>query len=582
MARLRTNSTSITQIDEIPFEEHECFVELPPAERAIYMELETHLESLEMNSKSAQRSKKQITGDRQNRMQKVLQESASGEEALLKCCSHFDLTSDSSTAVETVDKIIALRESEKQKLEQEMIDSLTAALRHRKLIVDYQPDWMSVTVTEKGEKRDALGVYLGQVENNAGVPHGADEEVNDRVKEIMKQAESNFLVRPLLTQRDCDFFPDEEGYDSVEEGNNAGKSKQKTKREKKTPSKEELYEKKQILHNHMVVVRSLAKELCGRYRSLRYIQHIRRYQEEVERFKCPACDNAELSVSDVGVLSCCGHAGCLSCLRNQAADGHCVVPLCTARVSPSHVVAADTFGGAMDESTGKYGRKLSAVTDKVKRIVEEQGDRVIVFCQFGEWGGALLCLLFSLFLYPLCGSLTLVIFRADDLSAKVKEALASAGIKALEVKGTVTQQISTIAIFQKDEPAKGDPRVLMLKLDDEQSAGLNLTHLNHAVFVHPLLAGSQQEYDAYETQAIGRLRRFGTSNCLQKLATPSFSRIISSCNFASFFFLFHCSGQKKTVHVWRFLAKDTIDTTIFSQRSGRSIVAPEEDNSERN
>jgi hypothetical protein len=51
--------------------------------------------------------------------------------------------------------------------------------------------------------------------------------------------------------------------------------------------------------------------------------------------------------------------------------------------------------------------------------------------------------------------------------------------------------------------------------------------------VHPLLASTQQEYVAYETQAIGRIRRF---------------------------------GQKKTVHCWRFLAEDTIDTEIYAQR----------------
>lgn len=127
---------------------------------------------------------------------------------------------------------------------------------------------------------------------------------------------------------------------------------------------------------------------------------------------------------------------------------------------------------------------------------------------------------------------------ADDLSEKVKESLSSSGIQSVEVKGTVTQQIKTIAVFQKDEPSKDDPRVLLLKLDSEHASGLNLTNLNHAVFVHPLLADSQQEYDAYETQAIGRIRRY---------------------------------GQKKTVKVWRFLAKDTIDTAIFEQRSSRPI-----------
>ena len=49
---------NVAEIDEIPFEEHICYIDLPPVERAIYMELETHLKSLEMNSKSAQKSKR--------------------------------------------------------------------------------------------------------------------------------------------------------------------------------------------------------------------------------------------------------------------------------------------------------------------------------------------------------------------------------------------------------------------------------------------------------------------------------------------------------------------------------------------
>ena len=37
-------------------------------------------------------------------------------------------------------------------------------------------------------------------------------------------------------------------------------------------------------------------------------------------------------------------------------------------------------------------------------------------------------------------------------------------------------------------------------MDDESSSGVNLTTANHAIFVHPLLAIAQQQYDAYETQ----------------------------------------------------------------------------------
>jgi SNF2 family DNA or RNA helicase len=139
---------------------------------------------------------------------------------------------------------------------------------------------------------------------------------------------------------------------------------------------------------------------------------------------------------------------------------------------------------------------------QVQKLVSD-GDRVIVFVQF------------------------------DDLKRKVAEALLDSGVKTLQVAGTVQQQTKALDILQKETPEKGDPRVLLLTMDDESSAGVNLTTCNHAVFVHPLLADSQQQYDAYETQAIGRIRRY---------------------------------GQTKTVHIWRYLAKDTVDEEIYNER----------------
>lgn len=93
-------------------------VELSLVERSRYLELECHLNSLDMNSKSAQKSKRKSTGDRDRVMQKVLRESQSGEEALLKCCSTFDESS-------SVSNIIHLRQSQKLELEDEMKSSLT-------------------------------------------------------------------------------------------------------------------------------------------------------------------------------------------------------------------------------------------------------------------------------------------------------------------------------------------------------------------------------------------------------------------------------------------------------------------------
>jgi len=56
---------------------------------------------------------------------------------------------------------------------------------------------------------------------------------------------------------------------------------------------------------------------------------------------------------------------------------------------------------------------------------------------------------------------------------------------------------------------------------------------NHAIFISPLLSKNQFEYTQAETQAIGRIRRF---------------------------------GQVKTANIYRFVTRNTIDEEIYKTR----------------
>lgn len=112
---------------------------------------------------------------------------------------------------------------------------------------------------------------------------------------------------------------------------------------------------------------------------------------------------------------------------------------------------------------------------------------------------------------------------------KVTEAFTYHKIKFLEIKGTAHQKSKNLELFQNENKE----RVLLLNVMDESASGANLTSANHAIFLSPLLAPSKEIYKACETQAVGRLVRF---------------------------------GQTKHVYVWRFLTMNTIDEEIYEQR----------------
>jgi SNF2 family DNA or RNA helicase len=478
---------NVAEIDEIPYEEHSVMVELPPAEKAIYLELEAHLKSLEMNSKKALKSRKTSSGDREARMQAVLEDSESAEEALLKRCAHFDMSEGTdSTALDVCDLIIRFRDEQLQSCQDDLLNLLVDALQQREIVLESHPEWLGMSDKNKGEVEDRLEVFISDIKKKNSVTGGADDEVQLRIQGILEAA--------------------------IKEAGNGSPSKKKKK--KNHTEDGELYNLKFKLREHMHKVRTATKELCGRIRSLRYFQWVRNFQLEETTVSCSgynsphcACSSAtaKLSRDKVGVLSCCGHIGCLECLAYCADREVCIETHCQAPVKPGHVVSAAVLGADRDHANaGNYGEKLTKIVKHTHQLVQ-QGDRVIVFVQF------------------------------KDLKMKVLQAMDDLGVKALEVKGSVAQKTKALDVFQKEVPGKDDPRCLLLTMNDESAAGVNLTNCNHAIFVHPLLTDTQKQYEMYMTQAIGRIRRY---------------------------------GQTKKVHVWRFLARDTIDMDIFEQRTG--------------
>jgi len=434
----------------------------------------------------------------------------------LKRCSCFDLTGESGNAKEACMKIIDRR---KQQYEDCVIDlrkNLEAAFTHRRNICKFDKNWQGEMETSGQEVADMLEKFVVRVSEEKGVIGFTDKEVNAKLAEIVELAFVDSEANPerlhspfLLCQFDdknltCD---DEKLGVSMKVRGAALRNL-----EKKADFNRDfwVYRQKYALREHSHVVNQLVKEMAGRMRSLRFFQQVQHLSDPNGCIECDAFENPRggrvvstvksVAAKDAGVLSCCGHKSSLSVLKACAAREECVDGSCTVAVSSNDIVPASSLVSDGKDG-GKWGAKLTAVVKKVGELVK-QDDRVIVFVQF------------------------------KDLKEKVSEALTIEGVKNVMVQGSFAQQIKALDFMQKDVLAKSDPRVLLLTMDDESSSGVNLTNANHAVFVHPLLASGMQQYKAYETQAIGRIQRY---------------------------------GQKKTCHVWRYLCEGTIDEEIFSQ-----------------
>lgn len=269
------------------------------------------------------------------------------------------------------------------------------------------------------------------------------------------------------------------------------------------------------LRNQVYELRALNKEYVGRTRSLRFFKAIEQAHREFSTFKCLAsksdCDrNVDLAGShipllDRAIFTCCGHVGEISKMRLAATRGECPVNGCCANVRFHSIVECASLSSSANDTNArvaaKHGAKLAKIIDLINGI--SKNDRILVFVQF------------------------------EGLLARVHAVLKDEGIPALKLRGTAHQMSAIMSKFQKADLKEGDERILLLELHNESASGANLTTANHVIFVHPLHVKTLQNYIMCETQAIGRVRRY---------------------------------GQQKIVKLYRFLVTDSVDVKIYERR----------------
>ena len=108
-----------------------------------------------------------------------------------------------------------------------------------------------------------------------------------------------------------------------------------------------------------------------------------------DSIKCGACGK-KFAKSKSGVLSTCGHIGCLSCLKAHAENQECGVADCTCATRDTSVATAVSLGteGATskaqktDGGVGVHGSKIIDVVSHIKSLPRDE--RILVFVQFSD------------------------------------------------------------------------------------------------------------------------------------------------------------------------------------------------------
>ncbi|KAI9841565.1 MAG: hypothetical protein M1837_000611 [Sclerophora amabilis] len=572
---------NIAEIDEIPFQEELRPIPLSAAERAIYIELHQHLLSQDMRIR---KGKSKSQSDRERRLNEMIGESKTPEEALVKKCSHFfldDFEVDEDNPTQACDLIVSIRQQQYDDLIAELQKELQCAV------------WLKRYCVKGGEDSDThFQNWMGNVRQNVN----GDLEVTAALSELIDNANANF------SKDDGNLFFRQPSLEEKEKGKAKGKDKDKDKKEEKDLSKSkqvgkakgkapakpavekgkvkakkvaprkligkgkrkaassesdfmesseesedpdemdidedgepvEAQESRSLMPASVsdkvaklrlmtVHLRRLATELLLRQRSLRFMRLVRCLQlakvsdESGPSACCSKCNQIQSSSESLAVFIVCGHSVCDKCRETYQHGIHCIVTGCNASVVEHQIVRANDLDGIDLRSRGAqhYGGKLEAVIELIRNETDAD-DQVLLFVQF------------------------------DDLTDKVSVALDENNVSHAVMKTKAKKAENVIEDFQK-QTGKNKKKVLILNIADESAAGANLTNANHVIFLSPLLADTQYQYESSMAQAVGRARRY---------------------------------GQRKVVHVYHFLSLKTIDVDTIEQRNSKRLVQDDDGNYE--
>jgi len=211
----------------------------------------------------------------------------------------------------------------------------------------------------------------------------------------------------------------------------------------------------------------------------------------------------------------CAHMYCSSCSsrmfgHNEQPRRSSACPMCRLPLSSKmDIVNVKEFVHARAQERKckitKHGSKLQHVAEVLRTILNRPGEERAI-----------------------------VFCQFDDLEMQVSQALSEFGITHARLS-TACDIFERTAVLDDFQHRRGGRRVLLLSLE-QSASGTNLTVANNVLLVHPMVASTPERAVAFEQQAVGRCVRL---------------------------------GQRRTVFVWRFVTKGTVEEVLHGRLAAR-------------
>ncbi|KAF2853893.1 hypothetical protein T440DRAFT_515377 [Plenodomus tracheiphilus IPT5] len=461
------------QLEHISCSEALLPVSLDAAHHAVYLELSQHLVSQRMQLKKL---RKKLNSDKSTRLNQSLNESSSAEIALIRSALLFKIPYGQGR----LETLMAKRSQQRLDLKVELEEILggfeslmrTERAKIRKLST-------SNAAADRATVEKSIVTLYGHFKADIRRSNWlGDDEASQSLTRLLARTEA-------ITE--AQGFPNLRGL---------------PREKRQTRLKHELSQ-----------ARQLSREFALRTRSERFIKTIanileRSTNEQTQDFRCsaPQCTGSN-ALTQMHLISQCGHTACESCLTSRIDDEVCVHPGCNSLLHNMDLIRMSELDSIESNNDGGgFGNKLQAIVDLVMDLPDD--DQGIVF------------------------------LPDKDMVDIIEEVFEHFGISYYSLTHC---KAAESARFMEDFKHNQDPEerrtMLILNLGSETAAGVNLTNANHIIFVSPLAVKTQYEYDSAMVQAIARSRRY---------------------------------GQQKKVHIYHVAAERTIDVDILEHRHKRN------------